>query len=35
MVDTATPMNSWKLPVAETLPISKALSIVFRLCLPV
>jgi hypothetical protein len=29
MVDDAMPMNSWKLPVAETLPILNAFSMEF------
>jgi len=35
MVDVATPIKSRKLPVAETLPICKALSIDFSPCLPI
>jgi hypothetical protein len=33
MVDAACPMKSWKLPVAETLPIFNALYMFFRSCL--
>ena len=29
IVEATTPMNSWKLPVADFLPISKALSMLF------